>query len=128
MFDLRQQPNIPVQHLAAIEPLVKNNLLTLPKAAAQSDQKGQSPAASLKALKRQLTNLSAALKEETNIDRRIIAYLDRLEGVIPLKRPTQFILFELGHEITLLQGYANQVNAEWPEFQGNRVKKRVTND
>ena len=113
-------PSIPLARTAALEPVIRSNTLKLPKTAAKTDLKGESPTAALKALKRQMASLSAALKDETNIDKRIIAYLDTLEMAVPEKRPRQVVVFELGHEIRLLQGYANQVNAEWPELLAQR--------
>ncbi len=113
-------PQIPPPKPAALEPIFKAGLLTLPKAAAEATLPGQTISAALKALKQSLAQLADAADQETNIDRRTANRLKEIAGSIPEKRPNQTELFRLGHDYDELKSYRKSVADSCPEHVAAR--------
>ena len=114
-------PVIPAPRPAAIEPIISNDKLILPKIASPSDLKPPTLTAALKALREQIEKLADDYeKSGPNPDRRMIAYLRELAARVPKSRPKQQDLFAFGHEKKVLEGYASKANEEWPEILAAR--------
>jgi hypothetical protein len=118
-------PSIPEQRPAAVEPVWLNGRLTLPKAPAKSDLKGQSFIAALKSLRAELLALAEDIAGEANIDRRFTAHVRQLAEQVPQKTPGQAAVFRLGHAATVFAGYSKTVDEQWPDFLAVRYHSVV---
>lgn len=118
--DVEAPPLIPLPKPAALEPVLRAGKIALPKNPVASDLKGQSLAAALKALQKQIALVAneAALAaiQSPQIDKRHIEYLKKLSARVPPSRPRQEALFSFGHELQTLEHYQKIVGVEWPDF------------
>ncbi|MFC5320553.1 GcrA family cell cycle regulator [Bradyrhizobium oligotrophicum] len=119
-------PVVPTLRPAAIEPLIRRDKLSLPTRLVKSDLDERAIKAALRALRQQLKELAADLAHAVNaghspnIDKRVISFLQKLSDRIPTGRPTQDVLFLLGHEQETLEHYAATANDEWPPLLSGR--------
>jgi hypothetical protein len=109
-------PDVPAQRAAAIEPVWRGHLLTLPTQPAEQDLSESDFIAALGGLRDDLCEFADDLSGEANIDTRFLSYVRRFADRIPQGQPTQNELFRLGHIEEVFLGYAKTVNCEWPEF------------
>jgi hypothetical protein len=120
-------PEVPPPRPAAVEPIIENGRLTLPKQPAQAELAGDDLVAALKALKRRIARVADSVREESNIDKRVVRYLDGLAQRIPETVPPQDELFDLAHELPTLQAFAKIANAEWPDILAAGYHSMVLN-
>jgi hypothetical protein len=113
-------PEIPPQRPAALEPVWSNGKLVLPSDPASTDGDPDALVAALKILRAEIAELADDADGEANIDKRSIIYLRRKAEGIPEHAPAQDELFRLAHAKEFLEGYANTVNKEWPDFLAQR--------
>lgn len=122
----QDSPEVPTAQVAAVEPVWRNDHLTLPAGKMLADLEKPDLDAALHALKRMLTRLAndahGARKDGTGnaIAERAVKYLERLAADIPTTAPKQHELFELAHELEVLRAYGKSVNEEWPELLAGR--------
>jgi hypothetical protein len=107
---------VPSMQPAAIEPIWERGRLTLTQHAAGSDLDQANFAAALTGLRDELHEFAEDIAGETNIDRRFVSFVGRLADRIPQTPPPQHELFRLGHVEDVFDGYAETVDAEWPDF------------
>ena len=82
-------PVVPPKVPAAIEPIIRDGRIALPRIPLPADSADASLNAALTALRSQIAELADDLEGEANIDKRIIAYLRRLSDRIPHSPPSQ---------------------------------------
>ncbi len=115
-----EKVTIPLQKPAAIQPVWRDGVLTLPQGSAPSDSSAETVAASLAALKEDMLDLIAEARQVPNIDQRFISSLERLVNRLPSEAPDQVSLFRLGHSEDAFLGYIKTVSEEWPDFLAAR--------
>jgi hypothetical protein len=120
-------PTVPAQKPAALQPEFRDGKLVLPKSPSVSKLKGQSPTASLKALREELRDLADVVQNEANIDRRVSTRLRGIAEKIPDRAPRQDVLISIGHILEELQDYSGKANAEWPNVLASRYHAMVRN-
>ena len=118
-------PTIPTTRPAAIEPVWRNDRLTLPTAPAAGDLDKADLDAALQALKALLTELAEDANHEGNVDRRMITYLRHTADKIPVTVPQQTQLFGIAHDLEVFQHYSATVTAEWPGLVAARYHGMV---
>ena len=111
---------IPPIQPAALEPIWRHGILTIPTTPAATDLGEASFASALVSLQSAVLHLANDLDGEANIDHRFIAFLRRTADRIPNAPPAQELLFELGHIEATLSDYSATVNAEWPPILAAR--------
>jgi hypothetical protein len=116
-------PDVPAQRPAAVKPIWRGRLLTLPEQPAARDLSDAEFVAALAALRDDLCEFVDDLSGDANIDKRLLSYLRRLADRIPQALPLPGELFRLGHDEEIFVGYAETVNREWPEFPAVRYHK-----
>jgi hypothetical protein len=115
-----EQPRIPEQKPAALEPIWLNNRLQLSGGALQADLASDPLSAALGALKLDLEALVSDAQTVSNIDQRLVGYLDHIAGIVPISAPDQASLFRLGHAFEPIRLALGTVQAEWPDVLGFR--------
>jgi hypothetical protein len=118
-------PEVPAQRAAAVEPVWRDRLLTLPAPPAAQDLGEAEFIAALGALCDDLREFADDLSGEANIDKRFLSYVRRFADRIPQAVPSQNELFQLGHVEEVFIGYAKIVDREWPEFLSVRYHALV---
>jgi hypothetical protein len=118
-------PDVPSQRAAAVEPVWRGHLLTLPAQPAAQDLSEAEFIAALAGLRDDLREFADDLSGEANIDRRFLSYVRRFADRIPRAPPSQNELFRLGHVEEIFLGYARLVDSEWPEFLSVRYHALV---
>ena len=112
---LTPPPKIPATRPGALEPEWVEGRLVLPASLRRPSRLDE-----LAALRNQLLRLAEALDAEANIDPRIRIYLRQIAANVPEKAPTQLQVFQIGHDLAAITGYAATVTAEWPELLAQR--------
>jgi hypothetical protein len=118
-------PEVPPPRPAAVEPVERNGIITLPPEALTGDLPSEDLAAALLALKNQIKRVADSARNESNPDRRVIAILDELAERIPTGPPPQHELFELAHEVDTLRVVGQIVNEQWPQALAARYHGMV---
>jgi hypothetical protein len=109
-------PDIPRPRPAAVGPLWRNDILTLPETALPTDLAADSFLSALNALRAEFQEFVQDIDSEANIDRRFIGFAKNLADRIAENAPTQDELFRLGHAADVFSRYAKTANNEWPDF------------
>jgi hypothetical protein len=115
-----EEPRVPPQKPAAIEPVFRDGKIALPAEGAEADLDAEALDAALTALRALVARLAKDIEDEANIDKRATALLRHLGESIPISGPTQAQLFEIAHELEGLEDYGKKVVAEWPDVLASR--------
>lgn len=107
---------------AAIEPIWDGDVLKVNNSPAVSDLSRSDLEAALSALRRQVVRLADDAKDETNLDRRAVRFLERLGTDLNVITPNQQQLFSIGHELETLRAYSGTVATEWPDILAARYQ------
>jgi hypothetical protein len=111
-------PKIPDQKPATIETVLENGRIMLRSGIEASvDDEGLTTA--LSNLRSEIRAFEASA-EKTNVNKDLLAYIQRLGNEIPSERPSQDELFRLGHAQLLLQACSNSIDSEWPDSLATR--------
>ncbi|MEP1443138.1 MAG: hypothetical protein ABJK39_09035 [Hyphomicrobiales bacterium] len=105
--------DIPPQEPASIKPEWRGDFLTLPNTKAQDDLSGASIEAAFGSLIDQVEDVIQGISSESNIDPRVLKYLEKLRDKIPTEVPNERTLFSLGHDQEKLGHLVNSQLEEW---------------
>ncbi|MEP3628778.1 MAG: hypothetical protein ABJN04_02145 [Hyphomicrobiales bacterium] len=105
--------NIPAPEPASIKPVWQNDFLTLPTSPAKDDLSGASIEAAFGSLIDQVEDVIQDISSETNVDPRVLAYLEKLRDKIPTEVPNERTLFSLGHDQEKLGHLVRSQSEEW---------------
>ena len=120
-------PFVPPGRPAAIEPIVVGGQITLPNTEANARLASSDLSGAIVALRSNLISLADDLAGETNIDRSVEPHLRRIAENLPDSAPTQFQVFDLGHQEDVLKFFTPTVTREWPPFLGARYHAALLN-
>ena len=122
IFSKSGEPSpVPTQRRAAIEPIWHKNRLTTSKKPTKIDLDKRHFLAALSALRSELADFAEAIdKDPSNFDKRPANFLRQMSERVPVKVPSDFELFRLGHFEYFLNQYSKSVEKEWPLYHAAR--------
>ena len=113
---------VPELDAASLEPVWEDGILKIPEGSTPADLDETKFIAALRGLRAELINFSDDLADEANIDKRFVAFVQRVASRIPDTVPPQHELFRLGHDEEVFAGYREAVEEQWPEFLSSRYR------
>lgn len=112
-----QPDSIPPQVPASVRPVWRSGRLVQSRTAMETDVREEITIASLASLADEFGSLANDAGRETNVDRRVCAYIAEFSERIPTESlPDSTLLFWLCHREALFYDYLPTSRAEWPSF------------
>lgn len=114
---------IPEQRPASIRAVWRDGKVALSQGSADFDLDTTLESAELHAMVAEFQELADDICDETNLDKRPAAYLRKTAELLTMDSLDNPTLFRLAKRHTVLAGFFETVDHEWPEFLANRYRK-----